>query len=615
MAVSRSRGARDTRQGYGGLLGRQAGRASAPTVRLGRAPQAASEPGSFLRAQPRRLAPDDPLQRSTTAGAELAKRAPACVTCVAGKVGLCRLAAGRYDGESGLGDGVSPVSPRHSPAYTAARGCPSPGLSRSWPEPNFPTPREDDTGDTGDTGPLLSIVVGRPEACHSDCEATHDCRRTGRSRSDGQCSVACDGNGSRPTHPRAGTPASGPGCGRDGRRGVAAGPAQLQHRAGPEEASGPMHQQAAPGRLQSLDRQQRSRQKGPCRAFGLAVANRIFRRSTTGLRVLAALLPVLVLGSPGDAAEHLTGSARVVDGDTVVIGSTSVRLNGIDAPETDQVCVDAAHATWTCGIAARDALSVKQQASWDCAITGHDRYGRSLATCRVEAARMSASGWPRTAGRCRSFAIPTPTIATKLGPRRAEGSLGRRLLAPWDWRARNSKTSFSGATSVPIDAQRILLSPASAAEAPSPECIIKGNVNRSGECIYHVPGGAFYSKVKMKPGEGDRWFCTAEEAEAAGAGRRSGDEAERAPLVFRSRTGGGPRTSRCGEKVRFVPNEERAQQIRIVEPDRILYTLNALPRRSATRRSSVYRQKSGGRRRGRRRRSSGKSARTRHPPG
>jgi hypothetical protein len=73
-----------------------------------------------------------------------------------------------------------------------------------------------------------------------------------------------------------------------------------------------------------------------------------------------------------------------------------------------------------------------------------------------------------------------------------------------------------GAAGVPVNAQAILLGAVSAAEAPSPDCTIKGNINRSGECIYHEPGGRWYSLVKMDLSKGKRWFCSAAEAEAAG---------------------------------------------------------------------------------------------------
>jgi hypothetical protein len=93
------------------------------------------------------------------------------------------------------------------------------------------------------------------------------------------------------------------------------------------------------------------------------------------------------------------------------------------------------------------------------------------------------------------------------------------FIAPWDWRSRNTRTEILGAVSVPKDAQSILLSAASAAESPTPECAIKGNVTRSGECIYHVPGGRYYDAVKMDLSKGKRWFCSPEEAEAAGCRR------------------------------------------------------------------------------------------------
>ena len=40
------------------------------------------------------------------------------------------------------------------------------------------------------------------------------------------------------------------------------------------------------------------------------------------------------------SAETVNGTPRIVDGDTVQIGSTKIRFAGIDAPETDQVCLE-----------------------------------------------------------------------------------------------------------------------------------------------------------------------------------------------------------------------------------------------------------------------------------
>jgi micrococcal nuclease len=52
---------------------------------------------------------------------------------------------------------------------------------------------------------------------------------------------------------------------------------------------------------------------------------------------------------------------------------------------------------------------------------------------------------------------------------------------------------------------------------PPADCTIKGNVNAAGRKIYHVDGlSDAYDSVNMNPGEGDRWFCSVDEAEMAG---------------------------------------------------------------------------------------------------
>jgi hypothetical protein len=47
-------------------------------------------------------------------------------------------------------------------------------------------------------------------------------------------------------------------------------------------------------------------------------------------------------------------------------------------------------------------------------------------------------------------------------------------------------------------------------------CAIKGNISSSGERIYHVPGQRYYDKTLINGLQGGRWFCTEQEAIAAG---------------------------------------------------------------------------------------------------
>jgi hypothetical protein len=85
------------------------------------------------------------------------------------------------------------------------------------------------------------------------------------------------------------------------------------------------------------------------------------------------------------------------------------------------------------------------------------------------------------------------------------------FYAPWNWRTRNCKTEVLGATRVSIDAQRKLCG--SPDIPPDPNCIIKATV-RVDKCIYHLPGDHYYGPLKMTASK--RWFCTEQEAEAAG---------------------------------------------------------------------------------------------------
>jgi len=44
----------------------------------------------------------------------------------------------------------------------------------------------------------------------------------------------------------------------------------------------------------------------------------------------------------------------------------------------------------------------------------------------------------------------------------------------------------------------------------------QGQRQPSGECIYHQPSSRWYSQIKMQISKGTRWFCSVDEAEAAG---------------------------------------------------------------------------------------------------
>ena len=97
---------------------------------------------------------------------------------------------------------------------------------------------------------------------------------------------------------------------------------------------------------------------------------------------LGLLDPAVVLEPPAPGGLGvLAGTARVTDGDTIVINGTRVRLIGIDAPEAQQGCQRDGR-SWRCGTAATEALrGLVGHGTVRCQDLGRDRYARALAVC------------------------------------------------------------------------------------------------------------------------------------------------------------------------------------------------------------------------------------------
>jgi endonuclease YncB( thermonuclease family) len=233
-------------------------------------------------------------------------------------------------------------------------------------------------------------------------------------------------------------------------------------------------------------------------------------------RTFSLFIAMLCIPALAQAAD-VTGVPKIRDGDQMTIGATRIRLAGMDSPGLDQLCLNAAGERWTCGVAAHEALVEHVgDKSWTCHVLRTDRFGRSVAKCEVDGEDISQwmvkSGWALSYVRF-SHAYD----ADEKAARDAKAGLwAGAFFAPWDWRVRNKKTTILGSIKPPEDALPILLASASGHVAPSPTCRIKGNVNRAGVCIYHTPESRWYAKISMRISKGTRWFCSKEEAEAAG---------------------------------------------------------------------------------------------------
>lgn len=88
------------------------------------------------------------------------------------------------------------------------------------------------------------------------------------------------------------------------------------------------------------------------------------------------------LSPPPSSRDIIAGNAIVIDGDTIDVAGVRVRLEGIDAPETDQRCRDKEGRDYLCGVSSTNGL--KALIGGDpvsCRRSGKDTYGRTLAVC------------------------------------------------------------------------------------------------------------------------------------------------------------------------------------------------------------------------------------------
>jgi endonuclease YncB( thermonuclease family) len=120
---------------------------------------------------------------------------------------------------------------------------------------------------------------------------------------------------------------------------------------------------------------------------------------------IGATLAVLVLGStPVALADDLIGQASVIDGDTLEIHGSRIRLWGVDAPESKQLCRGENSLQYRCGAkAANDLDAFIATRPVNCTPITLDRYGRRVATCSVAGADLGewlvrnglALDWPQ----------------------------------------------------------------------------------------------------------------------------------------------------------------------------------------------------------------------------
>lgn len=135
------------------------------------------------------------------------------------------------------------------------------------------------------------------------------------------------------------------------------------------------------------------------------------------------------------SAEEFSGTAKVIDGDTIKLGDTRIRLQGLDAPEASQLCYSNNATAWPCGKAATEALTtLLSQHPVRCQSTLRDPYRRYLGTCMVGITSVNAwlvrQGW---AVAYRKYS--NDYISQENSARGAKlGIWSGSFIMPWQWR-------------------------------------------------------------------------------------------------------------------------------------------------------------------------------------
>jgi endonuclease YncB( thermonuclease family) len=134
-------------------------------------------------------------------------------------------------------------------------------------------------------------------------------------------------------------------------------------------------------------------------------------------------------------ASDIAGYAHIVDGDTLDVAGTRIRLEGIDAPESSQTCAVNTR-SYACGELATQALAGLVRGHLvRCEPSGLDRYGRTLARCRLDDGNMVINSWLVRQGLALSH-YTLDYVADEFSARIAgRGLWAGTFQSPWDYRA------------------------------------------------------------------------------------------------------------------------------------------------------------------------------------
>ncbi len=211
--------------------------------------------------------------------------------------------------------------------------------------------------------------------------------------------------------------------------------------------------------------------------------------------------------------------SSVVDGDTLKISRAgkveTIRVIGIDTPETVHPTKAVQCFGKEASARAKYLLENKMvEVVYDESQGKQDKYGRILAYIILPDGRdfgelMLSEGYANEYTYDQKY-------DKQAKYKQAEKFAQENKLGLW-----NEEACFDFEVKIPQDSNSksiTILQSEGKNSSPAKEsaCVIKGNINSKKEKIYHLPSQSFYEKTLIDESAGERWFCTEEEALAAG---------------------------------------------------------------------------------------------------
>ena len=154
------------------------------------------------------------------------------------------------------------------------------------------------------------------------------------------------------------------------------------------------------------------------------------------MRELGLFVAALLFAVPAFAGD-LVGQASIIDGDTIEIHGTRIRLSGIDAPESDQLCRGDDSLQYRCGAKAANALDAFIAGRpISCEPVAVDQYRRTVAVCSIDGVDIVswlvrtglAFDWPQ-------YSKGKYAADQKDAERAGRGIWAGSYVVPWAYRA------------------------------------------------------------------------------------------------------------------------------------------------------------------------------------